>query len=63
MALNALVCFVKAPILGNVKTRLAKRIGEERALEVYEGFVQHMLTLSLPLFCERYIAYDTPEST
>jgi rSAM/selenodomain-associated transferase 2/rSAM/selenodomain-associated transferase 1 len=63
MALNALVCFVKAPIFGNVKTRLAKRIGEERALEVYEGFVQHILTLSLPLFCERYIAYDTPEPT
>jgi len=63
MALNALVCFVKAPILGSVKTRLAKRIGEERALDVYEGFVKHILTLSLPLFCERYIAYDTPEST
>ncbi len=58
MALNALVCFVKAPIKGKVKTRLAKRIGDEKAIEVYEGFLKHLLSLSLPLFCERFIAYD-----
>jgi len=63
MALNALVCFVKAPIEGRVKTRLAKRIGEAKALEVYEAFVQHLLGLSLPLFCERFIAYDTPNTS
>lgn len=60
MALNALVCFMKAPIAGKVKTRLAKRIGDERALAVYEMFIKHLLSLPVPLFCERFIAYDTP---
>ena len=60
MALNALICVIKAPIEGRVKTRLAKRIGDKRALELYEGFVEHLLSLSLPLFTERFIAYDTP---
>ena len=63
MALNALICFIKAPIEGRVKTRLAKRIGDKRALELYEGFVEHLLSLSLPLFTERFIAYDTPNIT
>lgn len=60
MALNALVCFIKAPIAGKVKTRLAKRIGDERALAVYEMLIKHLLSLPVPLFCERFIAYDTP---
>ena len=63
MAINAQICFIKAPIEGRVKTRLAKRIGDKRALELYEGFVEHLLSLSLPLFTERFIAYDTPNIT
>lgn len=62
MVLNAVVYFVKAPIEGRVKTRLAKRIGHQRALEVYEGFVEHLLSLHTPLFSERFIAYDTPNT-
>ncbi len=40
---NALVFFVKAPILGKVKTRLAKQIGEHRALEFYEECVRNLI--------------------
>lgn len=63
MVLNALVCFVKAPIKGAVKTRLAKRIGDERTLVLYESFVRNLLSIPLPLFCERFIAYDTPNTS
>ncbi len=32
---NALIIFIKNPQLGKVKTRLAKTIGDEKALEIY----------------------------
>ncbi len=34
-ASELLIVFVKNPILGTVKTRLAKTVGDERALEIY----------------------------
>lgn len=58
---NALIFFVKAPILGKVKTRLAKQIGEHRALEFYEECVRKLTSLPLPLLCDAFIAYDTPK--
>ena len=35
-----LIIFVKNPVLGKVKTRLAKTIGDERALQVYKNLVE-----------------------
>jgi uncharacterized protein len=32
---NALIIFIKNPALGKVKTRLAKTVGDEKALEIY----------------------------
>jgi uncharacterized protein len=32
---NALIIFIKNPALGRVKTRLAKTVGDEKALEIY----------------------------
>ena len=32
---KAIITFVKNPVIGTVKTRLAKTIGDERALEIY----------------------------
>ncbi len=49
-----LVClFVKAPVLGTVKTRLAETLGDDLALDAYLQLVEHGLTmladLQLPL--------------
>ncbi len=38
---NALIIFVKNPELGQVKTRLAKSIGSQRAMEVYIQLLEH----------------------
>ena len=57
---NALIYFIKAPILGKVKTRLAKSIGDEMALMFYEQFVQKLLTCK-PQNCDIFIAYDDGE--
>lgn len=40
---NALVVFVKAPIAGKVKTRLAATIGNDAALEVYRVIAEHVV--------------------
>lgn len=39
-----LLFMLKAPVAGQVKTRLAARIGEEKALEAYRALVEHLLT-------------------
>ena len=39
--MNKLIVFVKNPILGKVKTRLAADVGEDSALETYKMLLQH----------------------
>jgi rSAM/selenodomain-associated transferase 1 len=43
---TALVVFVKNPELGKVKTRLAAQIGNEKALEIYHGLLNHTHTVA-----------------
>lgn len=46
-----LIIFVKNPVLGKVKTRLAATVGPERALEIYLKLMEYTkkVTLNLPL--------------
>ena len=39
-----IVFMLKAPVAGQVKTRLASQIGEEKALAAYRALVEHLLT-------------------
>ncbi|HEV7348815.1 TIGR04282 family arsenosugar biosynthesis glycosyltransferase [Telluribacter sp.] len=50
MPRNALIIFVKNPIEGKVKTRLAKTVGHTKAVEVYRELLEYTrnLTDSLP---------------
>ena len=41
---NCVLLFVKHPVRGKVKTRLAAELGEETALELYKNFVLDMLS-------------------
>ena len=41
---NCIIVFVKAPIEGVVKTRLAERVGEPAALALYHAFVSDTLS-------------------
>ena len=38
---NALLIFIKNPVLGKVKTRLAASIGNEKALKIYYRLLEH----------------------
>jgi rSAM/selenodomain-associated transferase 1 len=57
-ALNtALIIFVRHPELGKVKTRLAKVIGDEQALAVYNLLLSHTRQITIPLNCRKFIYY------
>jgi hypothetical protein len=48
-----LLVLLRPPVLGRVKTRLAKGIGEEQALAVYQRLMSHTLDVAAPLPCAK----------
>lgn len=60
-----LIIFAKNPVLGQVKTRLAKRIGSEMALEVYHILLRKTarVTATLPSEKRVYFTPEIPENT
>lgn len=57
LSTTALVIFVRNPISGQVKTRLAKDIGDERALAIYLQLLQHTLEITRGLSFRKFIYY------
>lgn len=57
LSTTALVIFVRNPISGQVKTRLAKDIGDERALSIYLQLLQHTLEITRGLSFRKFIYY------
>lgn len=53
-----LIIFVKNPVLGKVKTRLAADIGDERALEVYEQLLKITRNEAAKANCTRHVFYS-----
>ncbi len=54
---NALLIFVRNPVLGKVKTRLAATIGNEKALLVYSHLLQHTQTITATLPATTFVYY------
>lgn len=59
MKTDALIIFTRNPELGKVKTRLAKTVGDEKALEVYKHLLMHTMQETKHLTCDKFIFYDT----
>ncbi|MEZ4792580.1 MAG: TIGR04282 family arsenosugar biosynthesis glycosyltransferase [Gelidibacter sp.] len=55
---KALIVFVRNPELGKCKTRLAKTIGDEAALEIYKYLLQHTSKISKDIKADRYVFYS-----
>lgn len=55
---EALILFIKNPVLGRVKTRLAAGIGEERALQVYQDLLRHTREVARRVEVRRYVFYS-----
>lgn len=58
MSRNALIYFMKAPVVGCVKTRLAQSIGDDYATTLYRMMCRHLLCVKLPQDTDVIIAYD-----
>lgn len=52
-----LMLFVRKPELGKVKTRLAKDLGEEKALEIYIKLLEHTRRISGSLEADKRVYY------
>lgn len=55
---NTLLIFIKNPILGKVKTRLAATLGNQQALSIYHQLLLHTRKTSLQINAARYLYYS-----
>lgn len=55
---KALIIFTRNPVLGTCKTRLAKTIGDENALEVYKLLLNHTASIAKDVKADRYVFYS-----
>ena len=53
----ALIIFVRNPVLGKVKTRLAATMGNEKALAVYLSLLNHTKKITENLPVTKYVFY------
>ncbi len=55
---NLLLVFTRNPELGKVKTRLAKTIGDEAALNIYKYLLNHTKEVTQNLSCDKAVYYS-----
>ncbi|HKK73726.1 MAG TPA: TIGR04282 family arsenosugar biosynthesis glycosyltransferase [Saprospiraceae bacterium] len=55
---RALITFVKNPQKGQVKTRLAKTLGDEQALRIYQALLEHTRQVCIKASAQRYLYYS-----
>ena len=57
-----IVVFVRAPVLGQVKTRLASETGAARALEIYRAMTEHVLGVMRSVGARVTVAYTPADA-
>ena len=55
---NVLIIFTRNPELGKCKTRLAKTVGDEAALNIYKYLLNHTATVSANAKADKYVFYS-----
>jgi uncharacterized protein len=55
---NALLIFIKNPIKGKAKTRLAATLGDDKALLIYKELLKHTRQITASVSAERYLFYS-----
>ncbi len=58
MKKNLLIIFVKNPVLGKAKTRLAATIGGVKALEIYKLLLKQTVEITKELSCDKVVCYS-----
>jgi uncharacterized protein len=54
----ALIIFIKNPVMGRVKTRLAKTVGDMNALRIYHFLLANTREVIEDIKCEKLVFYD-----
>lgn len=55
---SALIIFIKNPVLGKVKTRLAATVGKRKALDIYQQLLFHTHAITRQLSCQKHLFYS-----
>ena len=55
---DALIIFIKNPVIGKVKTRLAATVGNDLALEIYKKLIEHTLSIIKNVNADKYIFFS-----
>ena len=55
---EALIIFVKNPVIGKVKTRLAAKVGDEKALQIYLQLLEHTRSIVTSVAADKFIFYS-----
>jgi rSAM/selenodomain-associated transferase 1 len=55
---NALIIFMKNPVKGKVKTRLAATIGDDMALLIYQKLLKHTLNIAEHVAADKFIFFS-----
>ena len=58
MKKNIVLIFTRNPELGKVKSRLAKGVGQENALEIYKKLLSHTKDVVSTLNCTKHVGYS-----
>jgi rSAM/selenodomain-associated transferase 1 len=58
MTKPALIIFIRNPELGKVKTRLARDVGQEKALAIYKALLTHTRDTALAVDAQRLLFYS-----
>ena len=56
---TALILLIKNPELGKAKTRLAKTVGDARALRIYHELLRHTREVAEQIDAHRYVHYSS----
>jgi uncharacterized protein len=60
---KALIIFVKNPMPGKVKTRLAATLGADKALQIYQKLLQHTCAVTSKVPVDKYVFYSDAVDT
>jgi rSAM/selenodomain-associated transferase 1 len=55
---TALIIFVRNPVLGKVKTRIAQTAGDEAALQIYRQLLQHTSAITTKVDADKFVFYS-----
>ena len=55
---SGLIIFIRNPVMGKVKTRLAKTLGDEKAFIIYNQLLVHTHQVTRDLSCDKFLYYS-----